>query len=240
MELVKNLLVPLTVALISWFIKDYIFAQQKAKQEFLRAERQRRLTAFWSPLYLWSGLILFPKYGDEKNIDKAVSELIAALAGNAHLLPKKHYFVIVSLIEKVTVLPQKAIDMSVVNDTRAYIYRQIETLNFLLYKREAGFDPFINSTFLGPPFAFLRIVAYTTVHFLVWGLLVLYLNWGYHILIGGHFFLLFPYLLLTILPLWIDAERRLEINREASDYKTTKNKYGILAFLRWCKRKLSS
>lgn len=238
MELVKDLLVPILVALVSWLIKDYLFAQQKAKQELLRAEWQRRLTAFWSPLFLWSGMILFGKYGDGKNIEKAVSELTNVLAGNAHLLPKKHYFVIMSLIEKATVLPNKSLDLKNVRDTRAYIYRQIEMLNYLLYKRDNSFDPLANTAFVGPPLALIKAAANVTLHMVAWGMLLAFLYLGYYLFSEGLIFWLTIYSLVFVLPLWVDAERNIEIRREAVDHRIVRNTYGLLAMLRWLKRKL--
>jgi hypothetical protein len=238
MEIVKVLVAPILVALVSWLIKDYIFAQQKAKQELLRTEWQKRLTSFWSPLYLWSGLILFPKYDEGKNIDKAVSELTTALAGNAHLLPKKHYYVIISLIEKATVLPNKALDMAVVNDTRAYIYRQIEILNYLLYKRDNSFDPLTNTAFLGTPLTLLRTIANVIIHLSIWGLLAGFVYMGYYFFKEDQVLWLVLYSLVLALPLWADAERRIEMRREAVDHRIARNRYGLLAILRWCKKQL--
>lgn len=238
MELIKVLVAPILVAIISWLIKDYFFAQQKAKLNLLRAEWQKRLTTFWSPLFLWSGMILFDRYGDGKNIEKAVSELTTILAGNAHLLPKKHYFVIISLIEKATVLPNKSLNLKDVNNTRAYIYRQIEILNYLLYKRDSSFDPLTNTAFIGPPLALIKVAANFTLHLLAWGLLVGFVYLGYYLFSEGLIFLLAIYSLLLVLPLWVDAERNIEIRREAVDHQIVRNSYGLLATLRWLKRKL--
>ena len=239
MELIKDLVAPILVALISWLIKDYLFAQQKAKQELLRAEWQKRLTAFWSPLFLWSGMILFGKYGDGKNIEKAVSELTNVLAGNAHLLPKKHYFVVMSLIEKATVLPNKSLDLKNVGETRAYIYRQIEMLNYLLYKRDNSFDPLTNTAFVGPPLALMKAAANITLHVIAWAGLLGFLYLGYYLFSEGQFFWLTIYSLVLVLPMWADAERNIEIRREAVDHRIVRSRYGLLATLRWCKRKLT-
>lgn len=239
MEILKVIVAPILVALVSWLIKDYIFTQQKAKQELLRNEWLRRLTTFWSPLFLWSGMILFPKHGDGNNLEKAVSELTAALAGNAHLLPLKHYYVIISLIEKSTVLPEKTIDLSVVNDTRSYIYRQIEILNYLLYRRDNSFDPLTNTAFVGPPLALLRAAANTTVHLLTWALLAGFLYLGYYIFNDANLVGSVIYIMVLVLPLWADAERRIEMRREAVDHRTARNKYGLLAVLRWGIKKLA-
>lgn len=239
MEIVKILVAPILVALVSWLIKDYIFAQQRAKQEMLRNEWNRRLTTFWSPLFLWSGMVLFPKSDDGKNIEKAVAELTTVLAGNAHLLPKKHYHVIIMLIEKATVLPEREVYLEDICDTRAYVYRQIEILNYLLYKRDNSFDPLSNATFIVAPFALLRVIANATMHLLGWALLAGFLYWGYYFLREGQTIGSVFYAIVLILPLWVDAERRFEIRREAVDHRATRNKYGLLAMLRWCKRKLA-
>lgn len=239
MEILKVLVAPILVALVSWLVKDYMFAQQKAKQDLLRNEWLRRLTTFWSPLFLWSGMVLFPKHGDGHNIEKAVSELTTALAGNAHLLPIKHYYVIMSLIEKATVLPEKDLDLSVVNDTRAYVYRQIEILNYLLYKRDNSFDPLTNAEFIGSPLALVRAAANTTLHLLTWGLLAGFLYLGYFFLSEGNLFGSILYSFILILPLWADAEKRIEMRRETVNHRAGRNKYGLLAMLRWGKKKLA-
>lgn len=237
MEFIKILVAPIVVALISWLIKDYLFAQYKAKQELLRAEWQRRLSTFWSPLFLWSGLVLFPKYDDGKNTEKAITELTNALASNAHLLPLEHYHVIMSLIEKSTVLPNKEISMTDVSTTRAFIYRQIEILNYLLYKRDNSFDPLSNTAFIGPPLAVLKAVASATLHLVTWCVLAGFFYFGYYLFKEDQIFWLVVYSLALVLPLWMDAERSIEMRREAVDHRIIRNKYGLLALLRWCKRR---
>jgi hypothetical protein len=237
MEIIKILVAPIAVALVSWLIKDYLFAQHKAKQDLLRTEWQRRLTTFWSPLFLWSGLILFPKYDDGKGRERAIAELTNALAGNAHLLPSAHYHVIMSLIEKATVLPDKEIDMEDVATTRAFIYRQIEILNYLLYKRDNSFDPLSNTAFIGPPLALLKAIANATLHLFTWGALVGFFYFGYYLFNKDQLLWLGVYSLVLALPLWVEAERSIEMRREAVDHRIIQSRYGLLALLRWCKRR---
>lgn len=237
MEILNSLIAPLAVALISWLIKDYIFAQQKEKRESLRSEWKYRLTNFWSPLYLWSGLILFPKHGDGENINKAVSELTAALAGNAHLLPRSHYHVIISLIEKATVLPERDLDLESVKNTRSYIYRQIEILNYLLYKRESGFDAFASSSIIDQLTAAVRLVSNTVFHLLAWGTLAAFFYSGYYFVKEGMVLWIAAYCIVILVPILIDFERRIEMRKEATDHKVVRNRFGVLAILRWIRRR---
>lgn len=235
LEVLKVLIAPIVVALVSWLIKDYIFAQQKAKQEMLRAEWQKRLTTFWSPLFLWSGIVIMK---DGHNTDKAVSELTALLAANAHLIPLKHYYVIISLIEKVTVLPEKNLELKTVNETRAYIYRQVEMLNYLLYKRDSSFDPLTNASFTGAPLVLLRAIANASAQLVIWSIVAVFLYLGYFLLKEEYFLLLIPYSLIFVLPIWVDMEKRIEMRREAM-HRVARLRYGLLASGRWLRRKLN-
>lgn len=239
MEVIKILVAPILVALVSWLIKDYIFAQQKAKQEMLRTEWQNRLTNFWSPLFLWSGLVFFHKFGNGENTNKAVSELTALLAANAHLIPKQHYYVIISLIEKATALPEKEVDMNAVGATRSYIYRQIEMLNYLLYKRDSSFEPITNISFVSAPLALLRATANASAHIITWTLVGGFLYLGYFLFKEGQLLLLIPYSFVFLIPIWADMERRIEMRREAIDHRVFRLRYGLLATVRWCRGKLS-
>ena len=59
MDSLEKIALPAAVALISWFIKDFIFGLISKRREAMRREWEFRLREIWSPLYYWSGVVLF-------------------------------------------------------------------------------------------------------------------------------------------------------------------------------------
>lgn len=213
MNVDKDILAPLAVALISWLIKDYIFSLLQKRQEALRTEWADRLKSFWSPLFFWVGAGL--AYTESKpKADEAVKALEGLLSKNAHLLPEAHYFVVVKLIEKLTVLPDREIDLGETQHTQAYIRKQIELLNFLLYKKDFAFDPKAHASILGSQQALFRLASQTIIHVLAWGLLGLYLYAGIFLFLSDRLFLLLILLSPLTVAVWRDVSKRLEMRRE--------------------------
>lgn len=209
----KQVAAPLAVALISWLVKDYIVASMQKRQEALRNEWSDRLVTFWSPLFFWIGASLTYVSSREKSVE-VVKALEGLLSKNAHLLPDRHYVVVIRLIEKLTVLPDRDIEVEEVKATRAYVQRQIELLNFLLYKKDATYDPRAHASVLGSQQALLRAMVQTIIHFLAWGCLGLYLYLAYYLFAEDRMlplaFLFVPLLVAT----WTDVRKRLQMKKE--------------------------
>lgn len=209
----KQIVAPLAVALLSWLVKDYIVASLQKRQEALRKEWLDRLTAFWSPLFFWIGASLTYTSSKQKS-DEVVKALEGLLSKNAHLLPDRHYVVIVKLIEKLTVLPDREIDVADVTTTRAYAQRQIELLNFLLYKKDATYDPRAHASLLGSQQALLRAMVQTILHFVAWGSLGLYLYSTYYLFTEDRMLPLALLLTPILIAIWTDVRKRLQMKKE--------------------------
>lgn len=219
----KAVLAPLAVALLSWLVKDYIFAALRRRQEALRTEWSDRLKSFWSPLFFWMGVGLAYTSSKAKAAE-AVKALEALLSQHAHLLPEVHYYTVIKLIEKLTVLPNREIDLGEIRNTHAYVKKQIELLNFLLYKKDFGFDPKTQASLLGSQQALLRLISQTIIHVLTWGLL------GVYLYALGFLFLTdrWGWLAILLSPLaiavWRDGSKRLELRQEIERFQSIDSK----------------
>jgi hypothetical protein len=213
-EIITTIVAPITVALISWFIKDYIFAILQKRQEVLRTEWKIRLTECWSPIFFWSGMILAYSKSPEK-LSEAVKELEKILAKNANLIPIKHYHVLVKSIELATNVVDEQLDMSEIKKTRVYIYSQIELLNFVLYKKDTTFDPSSHVSLFGSQQALLRLASQIILHVVSWGILAVYIYWIYTAVIsvnlGLNLILLAPLLFIVI----HDLNKKYKLSKEA-------------------------
>lgn len=218
-EFDTQVLAPLAVALISWLVKDYIFAVLRKKQEALRGEWSDRLKSFWSPLFFWMGVGLAYASSKQK-AEEAVKALEGLLAQHAHLLPQTHYYTVIKLIERLTVLPGRKIDLSEIRDTHAYVKGQIELLNFLLYKKDFGFDPKTQTSLVGSQQAFLRLISQTITHVVTWGLLGLYLYALGFLFFTERWFWLAILLLPLVIAVWRDGSKRLQMGREVEKLQT--------------------
>lgn len=215
----KDIVAPLAVALVSWLVKDYIFALVKKRQDALRAEWSDRLKSFWSPMFFWIGASLVYEKSHEKAAE-AVKALEDLLSKNAHLLPDKHYMVIVKLIEKLTTLPERALTIEEVQSTKSYIKKQIELLNFLLYKKDVMFDPRSHTAMLGSQQAFLRLISQTIVHTAAWGLLGIYMYLGVNWYLEDRLIPLGLLLSPLAVAVWRDVLKRLQMKKELNELST--------------------
>ena len=176
----NKILIPAIFGLVGWIFKNYIFDQWKSRDAALKAEWEKRLTKVWSPLYYWSGIILMGPNSEkwDKHGLKQVEEILAA---SAHLIPPNHYFHLIRLIELNTTLPSQKITHTEILETRKYIYKQIEILNFVLYKRSLIYDPQQYTNTLNIYSHFIKLVSQLLIHIMAWIFISLY---GYGIFYG--------------------------------------------------------
>lgn len=167
MEAIEKYVLPAIVALVSWLIKDFLVGLNVKRSEALRREWEFRLKDVWSPLYFWSGIVLFE--GSKKGWDKhGISELEKVLARSTHLIPQKHFYTLIRMIETASgqSTPRPAIDE--IQQARAFIYNQIEVLNYLLY-RKSGLDDVSAATNILHPYRQLtRLIVRGAVHLTIW------------------------------------------------------------------------
>jgi len=213
-EIITTIVAPIVVALISWFIKDYIFAILQKRQEVLRTEWKVRLTECWSPLFFWSGMIIAYSKSPEK-LSEAVNELEKILAKNANLIPLNHFHTLVKSIELATNVVDEPPDISEIQKTREYIYKQIELLNFVLFRKDTTFEPSSHVSLFGSQQALLRLTSQITLHIASWGILAVYIFLIYSTVISENFslslILLAPLLAVVI----HDLKKKYQLSKES-------------------------
>lgn len=209
----QKILVPIVFGLVSWFIKVYLFTQWKKKEDQLQAEWKHRLLEVWSPLFYWSGVVLFNS--DQKNWEKhGIKELEQILAKFAYLIQRKHYYVLIKLLEKNTTLPNRDLTIKEICDTREYIYKQIEMLNFVLYKRTILFDPKVYTTLFGVYQSSFRALSQVIFHLISWALIAIY---GYLLYISylNSYYIAIALLLTPLIAVFLrDIEKRYVMYKE--------------------------
>ena len=212
-QLINTIIIPGLVGLISWFLKDYIFSIIQKRQEELKSELKTRLAECWSPLFFWSGiLITYSEIPNKK--EEAVRELEKILAKSANLIPLKHYYELIKLIEISVGVVKDKIDISRINRVRNYIYKQIEMYNFIMYKKDLIVDANANLSLFGSHQALLRLISKIAQDLVTWGILAIYIYAVYWTFVNG-----FPAIGgLLLLPLGgviiYDFKKRYELSKE--------------------------
>lgn len=212
---ITTIAAPIVVGLISWFIKDYVFSLMQKRQEALRTEWRSRLIDCWSPLFFWSGVVLAYS-GLPTKKEEAVKELEKILAKNANLIPLNHYHALVKLIEVSTGAIQGQFDMHEIEKTRAYIYKQIELHNFVLFKKDMIFEPSSHVSLFGSQQALLRLSSQIVQHVVSWGVLALYLYAIYRALLNEKLALSLILLLPVVLVVMHDLRKKYKLDQESA------------------------
>lgn len=167
MDELEKMLITAVVALVSWVIKDLFFGSVAKRNEALHREWEYRLKEVWSPLYYWSGIILFDS--DSKGWEKhGLKELESLIARCAYLIPKKHYYTLIKLVQIFAGQDTKRPTQEEIIETHNYFYKQIELLNYLLYRSSDLDDVGSRSNVLYPYKYLLRIVSNGILHILIW------------------------------------------------------------------------
>lgn len=157
--------------LLGWLVKDYFFGVVSRRREVVRAEWKVRLTEVWGPLYYWSGVIRMRD--EKKGWDRhGVKELENLVKENVHLIPQKHFYSLVRLIECATGQNTSPIDEPAYARTRRFIYERILILNHLLYRQTREYDPDAYTDPLAGPRTLLRAITLVFVHGVVWALIL--------------------------------------------------------------------
>lgn len=214
METIEKILVPAAVALISWLIKDFIFGLISKRNEALRQEWEYRLKEIWSPLFYWSGVVLFDdvKKGWEKH---GLAELEKVLAKSAHLIPRKHYYVLMTVVELMTAQKTtKKPTLQEITKAREYVYGQIEVLNYLLYRSSSMDDVSIRTNVLHPYSFLLRMLSLGIIHLGMWSIIAGAIIVVYLLYAQGHYWLLSIIALCLAFIVGIDVRKRQDIKRE--------------------------
>ena len=181
MDILEKSLIMAAVGIISWLVKDLLIKTAIKRNEAARKEWDHRLKEIWSPLFYWSGIISFSDSSQSWQ-KRGIKELENILAKSAHLLPLKHYYNLIKLIESATNQKTSSASIKEVTSTRDYIYRQVELLNYLLYRHEAIYEADVAVDVLAPYRFLLRGASALFLHLIVWAavasiIVLLYLSY---------------------------------------------------------------
>ena len=210
--LLEKLILPLILGIVGWFVKDYLFAVYARRDEVVRREWERRLLEVWSPLYYWSGIVMLS--GKEKGWERhGLKELETILTRSAHLLPEQHYINLIKLVQTVT--GQKTVEprVSDLSLTRQYIYGQIKTLNYLLYRRSGWFDAAAYTDFFANAKYLLRFTSQALKHIVVWLMVVALFGGAYLAYVNGLYWIVVVGLLCVLVPILYDWHRQIQLHK---------------------------
>ena len=172
MEHIQRALIPLAIGLISWLIKDLLVKTVTRRNETVRKEWEYRLKEIWSPLFYWSGIVAFSD--SERGWRKhGVKELGDILTRSAHLLPLKHYYSLIKLLEGATDQKTSPVSLDRIKAARDFIYKQIELMNYLLYRHQMMYEPDYAVDITKPYKLLLRAITTMLFHLFIWRIHVL-------------------------------------------------------------------
>jgi hypothetical protein len=177
-EKIQGWVLTLAAGVVGWLVKDFLFGVLAKRDEDVRREWKEMLTNVWNPLYYWSGIVTY-NTGEAGYGGHGVVELEKLLASAVHLIPKNHYRVLVSIVEHCSGLEPRQVHQKDIKATHDFIYGKIMALNYLLYRKPAGYDPMTAGDILSAPKAVLQQMALALMHLSIWLLIVLFLSLPY-------------------------------------------------------------
>lgn len=210
---IEKLVLPLMLGVVGWFVKDYLFAIYARRDELVRKEWERRLLEVWCPLYYWSGIVLLD--GAYKGWERhGLRDLETLLAKSGHLLPAQHYSNLIMLIQMLT--GQKTADprLQDLKLTRQYIYNQIKTFNYLLYRRSGWFDATTYTDFLASAKYLLRFASQALKHLVVWACIVIVFGGTYLAYTDDRYWVVALVGLAILVPVFYDWYRQIRLHQE--------------------------
>jgi hypothetical protein len=211
--LVEKLIVPAVVGIVGWFIKDYLFAIHAKRDELVRKEWERRLLEVWSPLYYWSGIVLLD--GKERGWERhGLDELEALLAKSGYLLPLHHYNTLIKIIQGLTGQNTDIPKREEISWARQYIYGQVKTFNYLLYKRSGWFEATTYTDFLASVKYLVRFTSQALRHLLVWLAAVVLLGGTYLAYIEERYWVVALVAVVFLVPVLYDWYRQIRLHQD--------------------------
>lgn len=210
--LIEKLIFPLILGIVGWFMKDYLFSVYARRDELVRREWERRLLDVWCPLYYWSGIVMFS--GKEIGWDRhGLKELEATLTKSAHVLPLQHYNSLIKLIQALT--GQKTTEPSIgdLKSARRYIYKEIMTLNYLLYRRNGWFEATTYMDFFASAKYLVRFTSQALKHILVWLMVVGLFGGTYFAYANKLYWIVIVVLVCVLVPILYDWYRQIKLHQ---------------------------
>jgi hypothetical protein len=210
--LIEKLILPAILAIFGWFVKDYLFAVYARRDELVRKEWERRLLEVWCPLYYWSGIVMLS--GKEKGWERhGLQELETILTRSAHLLPVQHYNNLIRLIQTLTGQKTPEPTISDLKLTRQYIYNQIKTFNYLLYRRSGWFEATTYTDFFASAKYLVRFTSQALKHILVWVIVVALFGATYLAYVNKMYWVVAGILTCVSLPIVYDWYRQIKLHQ---------------------------
>jgi len=138
-EVLSKVILPAIVAFSAWLIKNVIVGSYRAKRETALEEMRSMLIEFYCPLFYWSGVAVFDL--DEEGRKVVFQKLSILMERAGYILPIKHYYLIVRLVESLSGQNTSIPDQKSILKTRDFIYSRIEVLNIVLYRQTELYNP---------------------------------------------------------------------------------------------------
>jgi hypothetical protein len=208
---IEKLIFPLILGIVGWFVKDFLFAVYARRDELVRKEWERRLVEIWSPLYYWSGIVMFS--GKEKGWQRhGMKELESILTRSAHLLPAQHYNNLIKLMQMLTGQTTSAPRLSDLRLTRQFIHNQVVTFNYLLYRRNGWYEATTYTDFFASVKYLVRFTSQALKHVLVWLMVVLLFGGTYLAFVNKIYWIVVVVLVVVLVPIAYDWYRQIKLH----------------------------
>ena len=208
----EKLILPLILGIIGWFVKDYLFAVYARRDELVRKEWEKRLLEVWCPLYYWSGIVMLS--GNQKGWEPhGLKELETILTRSAHILPVEHYNNLIKLIQALTGQETTEPKISDLKFTRQYIYNQIKTFNYLLYRRSGWFEATTYTDFFASAKYLVRFTSQALKHIVVWLIVVALFGSTYLAYINEMYWIVVVVLIGVSVPILYDWHKQIKLHQ---------------------------
>ena len=210
--LIEKLILPLILGIVGWFVKDYLFGVYARRDEIVRKEWEKRLIDVWCPLYYWSGIVMLS--GNEKGWERhGLKELETILTRSAHILPAQHYNNLIKLIQTLTGQKTTVPRISDLQLTRQYIYNQVKTFNYLLYRRKGWFEVTTYTDFFASAKYLVRFTSQALKHIVVWLIVIALFGGTYLAYVKKIYWIVVAVLACVLVPILYDWYKQIELNR---------------------------
>lgn len=216
--LIEKLMFPLILAIIGWFVKDYLLAIYARRDELVRKEWEMRLIEVWSPLYYWFGIVMLSgnQIGWERH---GLKELEAIIARSAHLLPIQHYNCLIKLIQALTYQKTTEPTIDELKSARAYIYKEITILNYMLYRKTGWFEATTYTDFFASVKYLVRFAAQALRHIVIWLIIVVLFVGTYIAFISKMYWIVIGVLIFVSIPILYEWHRQIRLHKELNQQK---------------------
>jgi hypothetical protein len=199
------------VGLAGWLVKDFAFGLIQRRNELERREWEYRLKEIYCPLYFWSGLLAMRPQRDR--IYQVCDRLHEVMARATYAVPRLHYHTLVKLLQSAHSQETTPATDDDRDSMRDYLYRQIEALNFLLYRSEGTGGVGDPRAILSPYKRILRLVMVGVTNFLLWVIAALGVAGALWLYEHRYFDFLGAVGVVLLVLLWIDTRRRATVRK---------------------------